>query len=114
MTEEVKDDLTSKLRDKSFQFTREARDLLYSEFVGKRFKHTGNGKVYIVYDVQWDGRSDQWALAHYEVVAQPAGSWAPTITRTVSDFFGDRYEVDADEKTRFIKRFERFEGTVGE
>lgn len=79
--------------------TIEAKIKMISEFVGKRFIHSGNGFTYLVTDIIWDCRDDQWALVHAQVVPDNPDR-SILYTRPYDNFFGCRCE-----NGKFVNRF---------
>lgn len=58
------------------------------QYVGQKYRHSGNNKLYAVVGVVWDSPTDLWAMQYREV-----GADAATVVRDHITFFGERQGV---------------------
>lgn len=54
------------------------------DLIRRKYKHTGNDRVYTVIGFAWNGDSDEWQVLH------EGSDTAVKFTRSLTDFFGMR------------------------
>lgn len=66
---------------------------LSARYQYRRYRHSGNLKVYEVTRVTWNGETDEWCIVLQEIRPDGEGRSDVSITRSFDSFVGNREDV---------------------